>query len=256
MNEQQRRYFSGETESQAVLEAAGHFGLEPGEVAYRRVEKKHGFLRRRVRVVIEVDPQAPRRSAETPASVAAAAAAPAATPAAAAPPAPATVPPAAAAGAAAERAPEEPRDDRRTVEEAVDLVLQLGVFEVDREVSAGDGEWRVDLSGEDGEWLLEEDGKLLSAVEHLVGRLLWQRQLEPAAVTVDCDGFRRRREEAIRERALAAARRVLDTGAPQTLEEMDPAERRIVHLAVEGLTGVTTESVGGGWRKRVEIRPD
>jgi hypothetical protein len=48
------------------MDAAAHFGLTPAELAYRPVEKKHGLLRR-PRVVIEVDPENPRRQPASPA---------------------------------------------------------------------------------------------------------------------------------------------------------------------------------------------
>lgn len=58
---QERRFFSGNTLEQAVLQAARHFGLAPEELAYRQIEKRHGFLKGRKRCVIEVSPESPRR---------------------------------------------------------------------------------------------------------------------------------------------------------------------------------------------------
>jgi spoIIIJ-associated protein len=62
MSEQERRFFSGNTLQQAIVAAAAHFGIEPGEVAFHKVEKRHGFLKVQRRAVIEVDPQRPRRA--------------------------------------------------------------------------------------------------------------------------------------------------------------------------------------------------
>ena len=62
MNDLKQRYFFGDTLEQAVMRAASHFQLHPDEVAYQRVEKRHGFLRVRRRVVIEVDPDRPKRA--------------------------------------------------------------------------------------------------------------------------------------------------------------------------------------------------
>ena len=67
MNDAKRRYFSGDTLQQALVQAANYFNLDPSYVAYRSLEKKHGFLKTRRKVVIEVDPENPRR--ETPVSV-------------------------------------------------------------------------------------------------------------------------------------------------------------------------------------------
>lgn len=60
----ERRFFSGNTLEQAVLAAARFYKLEPQSVAYGLREKKHGFVNTRRRIVIEVDPLAPEKSAE------------------------------------------------------------------------------------------------------------------------------------------------------------------------------------------------
>ncbi len=61
-----RRFFSGSTLDQAVMMAARHYGLDPKELAYRQIEKRHGFLRTRKAVMIAVDPETPGRQAGPP----------------------------------------------------------------------------------------------------------------------------------------------------------------------------------------------
>ncbi len=65
MNDAKRRFFSGDSLQQALVQAANYFNLDPSYVAYKSLEKRHGFLKTRRKVVIEVDPDNPRR--ETPA---------------------------------------------------------------------------------------------------------------------------------------------------------------------------------------------
>lgn len=57
-----RRFFSGNTLQQAVMKAAREFDISPDDLEYEQVEKKHGFLKIRRNVVIEVDPDNPRRA--------------------------------------------------------------------------------------------------------------------------------------------------------------------------------------------------
>ncbi len=61
MNEAKRRFFSGDSLQQAIIQAANYFNLDPDWVAYRSLEKRHGFLKTRRKVVIEVDPDNPKR---------------------------------------------------------------------------------------------------------------------------------------------------------------------------------------------------
>lgn len=61
MNEPKRRFFSGDSLQHALMQAANYFNLPPEEIAYRSIEKRHGFIKVRRKAVIEVDPAAPRR---------------------------------------------------------------------------------------------------------------------------------------------------------------------------------------------------
>lgn len=60
----QRRFFSGNSLEQAVMSAARHFEIEPERLAYTNRDKKRGFVNRRRRVVIEVDPDRPELTDE------------------------------------------------------------------------------------------------------------------------------------------------------------------------------------------------
>ena len=299
-----RRYFSGDSEAQALMEAAIHFGVEPDDLAFERVEKKHGFVRRRKRVLIEIDPQdptgqkgEPRREAEPPSGEAVAAPeAPAAaeveripeTPsapdtAASSHPEERTIGTTAAAEGVASSTVEvetEPAEDRGEIEDekkaappddedsdedtapridvgqvrkAVDLLLDLADLDVQPEVRADGGDFHVNVTGPEREWLLEEEASLLFSLEHLTLRMLWQQEGRFSSLRVDTDGYREARERELRERAREEARRVLDRGEAVELEALDPAERRIVHLAVQELEGVESHSRGRGFRKRVRI---
>ncbi|HUP25542.1 MAG TPA: R3H domain-containing nucleic acid-binding protein [Thermoanaerobaculia bacterium] len=55
MSSVERRFFSAANLDRAVLEAAGHFGVDPSRLRYEQVDKRSGFTKRR-RVVIRVDP--------------------------------------------------------------------------------------------------------------------------------------------------------------------------------------------------------
>jgi spoIIIJ-associated protein len=71
MSESKRRFFSGDTLQQALVQAANHYGLPPEEIAYQQIEKRHGFTKVRRKVVIEVNPEAPRREVQAAAPIAA-----------------------------------------------------------------------------------------------------------------------------------------------------------------------------------------
>lgn len=63
MTQKKRRFFSGPSLPAALVAAASEHGLQPEEIEYRIIEKKHGFLKVRRNVVIEVDPESPKKTA-------------------------------------------------------------------------------------------------------------------------------------------------------------------------------------------------
>jgi spoIIIJ-associated protein len=120
----------------------------------------------------------------------------------------------------------------------------------------GEAEVFADLDGKDKEILVARGGEVLKALEHLAFRAL---RLEPSfheKIHLDCGGFRALRFEELRMTARVAAERVLSSRQPFQLNAMSSRERRIVHLALKGMPGVRTESVGTGEERHIVIHPD
>ena len=107
----------------------------------------------------------------------------------------------------------------------------------------------VIFDGEDKSMLLRKDGSLLLAFQHVLNKI------SPHKVQVDCEFYRRRKEKRLREYAQQVARQVSDTGRNEVLDLMNPYERRIVHIAVNQVPGITSESIGEGFLKRVKVFP-
>ncbi|HKI87112.1 MAG TPA: hypothetical protein VKA53_10260, partial [Thermoanaerobaculia bacterium] len=57
-----RRFFAGDSLEQAIMRAARCYELSPDEIAFDLVGKRHGFVKRRRRVILRVDPEHPRRT--------------------------------------------------------------------------------------------------------------------------------------------------------------------------------------------------
>jgi spoIIIJ-associated protein len=105
----------------------------------------------------------------------------------------------------------------------------------------------VIFDGEDRKLLLKNDGALLLAIQHILNKI------SPIKVQVDCEFFRRRKEKKLKELALQLAQKVQETGEEEILDLMNPYERRIIHIVVNQIPGLTTESLGDGFLKKVRI---
>jgi spoIIIJ-associated protein len=105
----------------------------------------------------------------------------------------------------------------------------------------------VIFDGPDKTALLRNDGSLLLAIQHVLNKI------SPIKVQADCEFYRKRKEKKLREYAQRVARQVADSGREEVLELMNPYERRIVHIVANETQGVTSESLGEGFLKKVKI---
>lgn len=152
---------------------------------------------------------------------------------------------------------ESDKEERELIafETALDETLALMDADVDGTVERTDDLFEIEITGPDSDLLTDEDGRLLRAIEHLLPRLVRGLLGYGLPCTVDCDGFQSDRESELRELAGGMAELVRRQGTPKRLDPMNPADRRIVHMALADDSTVRTESEGDGYMKRVEILP-
>ena len=70
-------------------------------------------------------------------------------------------------------------------------------------------------------------------------------------MTVDVEGYRAKREASLRALARRMAAKVVKYKKSVMLEPMNPYERRIIHSEVQGIPGVSTNSIGAENNRRV-----
>ncbi len=137
----------------------------------------------------------------------------------------------------------------------LDLKVRVHPVAAEGDGSGNGAEVLADLDGRDKEILLERGAEVLKAFEHLALRALRLEPIYHEKIHVDCGGYRAMRFEELRLSARVAAERVQTSRQPFRLNPMSSRERRIVHLALKGMTGVRTESVGAGEDRQVVIHP-
>lgn len=100
----------------------------------------------------------------------------------------------------------------------------------------------VMISSEDAGILIGEDGDRLDDLQYLINRLVQTKWAEAPRVRVDCDNYRARAEAKLLRRAVARAKRVLQTGKPLMMEKLNAYQRRLVHNELAQIPGIITES--------------
>lgn len=113
----------------------------------------------------------------------------------------------------------------------------------------------VNVLGNDLGMLIGRRGDHLAQLQYLVNLLVTRRIGHWTRVSVDIEGYKRRREESLTGLAGRVARQVARSGRPVQLEPMPASERRIVHLSLRDDPDVATESSGEGELRRVTIVP-
>jgi spoIIIJ-associated protein len=132
------------------------------------------------------------------------------------------------------------------------VVKQLGLaLEAHLETSA-DGA-RINLEGEGAETLLARRGEGLQALQHIVDSAFRRQLGEQKRLLIDCMGFRRDKDNELKQMAKFLAEKAKSTGTEQNIGPLNAYERRLVHLAVAEVPGVTSESIGDAAVKTVTI---
>ncbi|MEA2660444.1 MAG: spoIIIJ-associated protein [Chloroflexota bacterium] len=162
--------------------------------------------------------------------------------------------------AAADRAADEAEDASPLLAEELALgltVLQalLEKMGVEAGVTLDDrpGMEGLEVEGAELGVLIGRGGENLVALQQIVSAITSKSAGHTVHIPVDVEGYRKRREDQLREIAHRVASRVQTTGQAVTLEPMLAYERRIVHLAVQEQPGIKTESVGMDPNRRVVI---
>jgi spoIIIJ-associated protein len=112
---------------------------------------------------------------------------------------------------------------------------------------------RINIAGDEAELLVRHRGEPLKALQHVVDMAFGRTLADDQRVFVDALEYRKGKDIELRHMAKFLADKVKQTGVDQQLGPLNPYERRIVHLAVAEVPGVTTESIGDAFSKTVHI---
>ncbi len=133
------------------------------------------------------------------------------------------------------------------------LLAKMG-FELEVEASLSGDQLRVRIHpGAHLEELVGREGNVLDALQYLLRKIVAQRLPGRLDLSLDAGNYREQRQQELRELALDLARQVKSTGTSQTLGALNPADRRIVHLALKDDPDIRSVSIGEGLFKRIRI---
>lgn len=116
---------------------------------------------------------------------------------------------------------------------------------------------QININGDEAGVLIGHHGDTLEALQYLTNLAANKREEDESRdyvhITVDVENYRSKREATLRSLARRMASKVQKNGKSVMLEPMSPYERRIIHSEVQGIEGVSTNSIGVDSNRRVVI---
>src|SRR5215468_3993423 len=126
------------------------------------------------------------------------------------------------------------------------------------EVRSSEDEERITLdiaAGDEGGLIIGKKGATLDALQYMVNKIVNRDLMGRKPILLDTEGYRGRREDSLVELAQRLSEKVRRTNRAVTMSPMSPHDRRIIHLALDKVPGVTTRSEGEGAFRRLMILP-
>ena len=115
---------------------------------------------------------------------------------------------------------------------------------------------KVDVKSESEVGLLiGKRGDTLFSIQSIIGLYLKQITDEWVRVIVNVGDWREKEEQYLKNLAETTATRAKDTGKDQELYNLNPSQRRIVHMVLSEIEEVETESQGEGKERYLVVRP-
>jgi spoIIIJ-associated protein len=115
----------------------------------------------------------------------------------------------------------------------------------------------LEIQTGDTELVIGRRGVVLDALQHLVNKAVFKekRDEKQKPLVVDSGGFRDKQVERLRSLAQKMSEKALETKQIVELQPMSPHDRRIVHMAISEIAGLTTRSEGEGEDRHICIVP-
>ncbi len=155
--------------------------------------------------------------------------------------------------------------ERRMVETGEDMsfdfvktvIADIGLNAEAELYSCEDGTRRITIVGDDASALIGHHGDTLDALQYLANLASARKNIkgerDKSRVTIDIEGYRKKREETLRALARRMAAKALRNKRSVMLEPMSAYERRIIHSEIQGIEGVSTNSIGSDNNRKIVI---
>ena len=97
-------------------------------------------------------------------------------------------------------------------------------------------------------------GRNLGAIQLILALMVKNQLGEWVKILLDINNYRTEQKERLTAMATGLAQKVLATGSPVVMANMSAYERRLCHMAIADMEGISSESEGEGEDRHIVIR--
>jgi spoIIIJ-associated protein len=135
----------------------------------------------------------------------------------------------------------------------LERLLDIADYDGDIDLDVENDRAVVAIVGSDLTDLVGNHGETLEALQELTRLAVQQKTGVRSRLMLDISGHRQARRAELTALATDTATRVLNSGEAARLNPMNPFERKVVHDAIAGISGVHSESEGEEPNRRVIV---
>jgi len=155
---------------------------------------------------------------------------------------------------------ESTNDTTDVAERACDFlqgVLERMGITADIDVNDGDDKIVLEIQTADPEVVIGRKGQVVDALQHLVSKVVYRERAgeKGKPIVVDSGGYRDKHVQRLEQLAARMAEKALATQAIVPLSPMSAHDRRIVHMAIAAIPGLSSRSEGEGDDRHILVVP-
>ena len=152
-------------------------------------------------------------------------------------------------------------DETDVAERATDFlqgVLERMGITADIDVNEGDDKIVLEIQTADPEVVIGRKGQAIDALQHLVSKVVYRERAgeKGKPIVVDAGGYREKHVQRLQSLAQRMGEKALATQAIVELSPMSAHDRRIVHMAIAAIPGLSSRSEGEGDDRHILVVPE
>ena len=139
------------------------------------------------------------------------------------------------------------------VQADLEKILQCMGFPATVEVSNEANKIKAHIGADYDKAIIGSEGQTLDSIQYLMRKIISRRIEGKVMFSLDAGDYRNQRRQELGAKALQLADEVRESGRTKSIPALNPAERRIVHMALQNDHTIRSRSVGDGHFKKILI---